>query len=1248
MVPVDFFNVVRISNNLPNLIPVGVLAFYGLPLEDCALQGVAVDASKWKWFDADFVHYQYRSTLSAPLRSLVNSLRLRFLVATYRVFQVPLVPFLKPEPICIVRVYAVPLDIDGSRYFKQWRTTWPNSARTFQQDWSLLLEYLDFSTSAWNAVLVNVVNLPNLHISVLLPCFGLLSHFAYRCKLNGMSRLLEGRAFSRYRDELVDSLESVVQRIYASIAAPDLSHLEKTTVAKSEGIPSAEELISGLLSGLVPLPGVKTGPYPFQLRSMCKMYEKEIYTRREPVPSFATITSPTGSTYHFDSQSAGFYRSPELYTTPRGGILAENMGLGKTLICLALICLTKHEHSAIPDDLLLHHDQALDYSLRLGGPKSLSDISIDTINSNSLPWKYYLRELPSSVVDKLTSHPGSFRLSVDNGHGPYGLRSREKFVGTSAFRTLYLCSTTLLVVPENLFHQWNFELKKHINSGYLKCLFVSDRFNKPIVMGSLEYVDAIPLDPRQIIQYDLVLITAPVFSKIHLSHDDVHALMQVYWKRLIIDEGHTMNSKSSNLSTLCSNLQAERRWAVTGTPTNGLTTLHMDEEDQSNQVALLSPKKKRKYVVKSKFNVKDDLLKLGVLVGNYFKIEPFHTQPKLWNLTIIRSLNNENRLTAELSLQKLLNTLMVRHGLAQFEQDLNLPQLHHEAVFIQPSYHDKLAINLFTSVLAVNAVSSEREGSDYMFDSSNRQQLRRLVANLQLATFYWTGFPLLDVETLISVSKHCLSKKNADGHDKYSPKDRELLAKALRAAEEATLNPRWRTSAMLHEMQYYVSGLPVPFVRSFGTGSSKGQGVFGAPHLAAVQDFFYKNRFMDMTNNVELSLKLKEVSRRFWTSYWNYSSRKDTKFKKQELSLEFDIHAIQNEPEEMTFGDLSISPHRKSSLVSQDWRSTREDLTRSDGEGLKTTDEADLESQHDVENVKEAQILGTASAKLSYLSSRLVDHQSEGIKSIVFFENEDSAYYLSEILDVLGVNYILYATHITAGQRANNLTDFDSYDSAANGGITLIMDLRLAAHGLTIISATRVYFVSPVWQRSVEAQAIKRAHRIGQAQEVFVETLVLQGTLEEEIYKRRERKEPQEEERGTSQKYVIDDTGMQQFILTHDFLPTDVHETEFAHFSAPAVDGDTEPGTSNNGTTPNDAGGYSLLDHSSTIKVHHFQRHKDWKMRLFNLNNMQKLTNAKKVKADAEQLNAELITGKIDVNVMSDKIRVGSIKRVTF
>lgn len=66
------------------------------------------------------------------------------------------------------------------------------------------------------------------------------------------------------------------------------------------------------------------------------------------------------------------------------------------------------------------------------------------------------------------------------------------------------------------------------------------------------------------------------------------------------------------------------------------------------------------------------------------------------------------------------------------------------------------------------------------------------------------------------------------------------------------------------------------------------------------------------------------------------------------------------------------------------------------------------------------------------------------------------------------------------------------------------MDISQAAFGLDMREASRIYFINPVLNPQIEAQAIGRVRRISQKKAVSVETLVLKNSIDEIILERKQ------------------------------------------------------------------------------------------------------------------------------------------------
>ena len=61
------------------------------------------------------------------------------------------------------------------------------------------------------------------------------------------------------------------------------------------------------------------------------------------------------------------------------------------------------------------------------------------------------------------------------------------------------------------------------------------------------------------------------------------------------------------------------------------------------------------------------------------------------------------------------------------------------------------------------------------------------------------------------------------------------------------------------------------------------------------------------------------------------------------------------------------------------------------------------------------------------------------------------------------------------------------------------VSLKAGGLGLNLTAAEYVFLLDPWWNPAVEAQAVDRAHRIGQTQQVFAYRLIAKDTVEEKV-----------------------------------------------------------------------------------------------------------------------------------------------------
>ncbi len=135
---------------------------------------------------------------------------------------------------------------------------------------------------------------------------------------------------------------------------------------------------------------------------------------------------------------------------------------------------------------------------------------------------------------------------------------------------------------------------------------------------------------------------------------------------------------------------------------------------------------------------------------------------------------------------------------------------------------------------------------------------------------------------------------------------------------------------------------------------------------------------------------------------------------------------------------------------------------------------------------------GAPSAKLDVLLPRLQELVEDGRKVLVFSQFTSLLALLRERLDASGLTYE-YLDGRTRDRQARVRT-------FQEGSVPLfLISLKAGGLGLNLTAADYVFLLDPWWNPAVEAQAIDRAHRIGQTRAVFAYRLIARDTVEEKV-----------------------------------------------------------------------------------------------------------------------------------------------------
>ena len=136
---------------------------------------------------------------------------------------------------------------------------------------------------------------------------------------------------------------------------------------------------------------------------------------------------------------------------------------------------------------------------------------------------------------------------------------------------------------------------------------------------------------------------------------------------------------------------------------------------------------------------------------------------------------------------------------------------------------------------------------------------------------------------------------------------------------------------------------------------------------------------------------------------------------------------------------------------------------------------------------------GDSSAKLDVLVPRLAEVVAEGHKALVFSQFTSFLALVRARLDAEGITY-----EYLDGQTRDRAIPVARFQEDPACPVFLI-SLKAGGLGLNLTAAEYVFLLDPWWNPAVEAQAIDRAHRIGQERHVFAYRLIAKDTVEEKV-----------------------------------------------------------------------------------------------------------------------------------------------------
>ncbi|KAG8987906.1 hypothetical protein FRB94_000866 [Tulasnella sp. JGI-2019a] len=867
--------------------------------------------------------------------------------------------------------------------------------------------------------------------------------------------------------------------------------------------------------------------YEYQRRSLARMLEQELqhiipehhlesseqapaiatlnFKRRSPL--FVSLSSIQPPSESGDGSPPSFFvdparlivrnQAPE-YLPSRGGILSENMGTGKTVICIALILSTLNHLSQPPDTHISRQLTYTEWSLAnsnsgVGGKAPfpcLVDIACHRVRTSARPldWRGRIRKLPKQLSRQVKSR--AFQpFYLDNGllFGAVETeRSQQRRPGSGPNK-MYLTNATLLLVPKMLLLQWSSELEEHVQPGALRIL---------TVLKDTAIPDAISLAK----DFDLILMTHErlgLEAKQRRQNGEKFSITQVRWLRLIVDEGNVCANESAAM-TQVRGLSAERRWIVTGTP-----TMRLNSESQVAgahtipAVANIVPTDLACFT-----EYRTDLKKLSIMIAEFLGISisqmigGFHeiqsqssNEGRLFMdhvATPLCASTSAQRWQSVHVLENMLREVIIRHRKQDIEAEVALPPIDRQIIRLGMDPYQAITYNVIQSLIVVNAIDSERSDQDYFFHPASATALKQVVVNLSQACFWMMDRTELEgkLEFYVHSAHKALEKARSRGALEV---DIALVTEAYHVLQGAQSNATWRSMMRKVDLPIRVRHIPKRVQLAWGSLVNHFPNSVhntSSPSSELPADPFFMTHVPDFRAAGDDCLLDEDGMIRKGRPFLQALERSEEldHAKTQSKTRWFKVHQEQADANHgvppLLVLDMMVKPDQRcftgtlGSLVCPDQR------------------------------LLQARVTGSTSPKANFIVAEILRNDRD--RFLIFSESPLSLFLLKEALDVARLPSVLLRNLGAEKDKTSTMANGVRRFEATKTHRAILMELKDGARGLNLTSANRVIFIEPVWQPDIESQAVKRVHRLGQRRGVTVQTLVMQDTAEEEMLVRRD------------------------------------------------------------------------------------------------------------------------------------------------